>query len=387
MTIWFAAIGVLTLVIWVYLAFANGTYWWIRPFLNDDTAFSKLNHWPSVAVVIPARNEAQTIERVLESLLAQNYPGSFRIVLVDDHSDDTTGLLARKFISRGSSSRQLDVLSGEPLPAGWTGKLWALQQGVEHARTYAPDLLWFTDADIVHGAGTLEQLVLRAEANHLDLTSLMVLLQTNTFAERLLIPAFVYFFLMLYPPLRIAAANASTAGAAGGCILIRSQALERAGGIAAIRSEVIDDCALARAVKRSGGRLWLGLTRRSVSLRNYAQAGEIRDMIARTAFTQLSYSTLLLAGTLIGMFLTFVAPVLLLFTAQRLPSLFGLLAWILMAVTFLPIARLYRIPVAFGLLLPFIAVFYSYATWLSAGRYWLGRGGQWKGRTQAPKSA
>jgi hopene-associated glycosyltransferase HpnB len=226
-------------------------------------------------------------------------------------------------------------------------------------------------------------LVARAEQNKLDLASFMVLLQAKTLPERALIPAFLFFFLKLYPPRWTADANSSTAGAAGGCLLLRRESLERLGGFPAIRSEVIDDCALARAVKRSGGKIWMGLTRASVSLRAYRSFSEIRDMIARTAFTQLRYSTLLLAGTLAGMFFTYLAPVALLFVHDPAPRILGLTTWLLMSVSFLPTARFYRVSPVWAPLLPLTALFYSYSTWLSAVRYWLGHGGQWKGRSQA----
>jgi hopene-associated glycosyltransferase HpnB len=248
----------------------------------------------------------------------------------------------------------------------------------------APSFYWFTDADVAHGPDTLRRLAVRAEREKLDLASLMVLLQAKTLPERALIPAFLYFFLMLYPPGWIADDELGTAGAAGGCILIRGEALERIGGLAAIRSEVIDDCALAKAVKASGGKVWMGLTRKSESLRAYGTFGEILDLIARTAFTQLRYSPLILMGTLAGMLLTYVAPVVLLFAHDSTASTLGVAAWLLMTLSFLPTVRFYRLSAVWAPLLPLTAVFYTYATWLSAVRYWTGKGGQWKGRAQAP---
>ena len=250
-----------------------------------------------------------------------------------------------------------------------------------------PEFYWFTDADVSHAPNTLQRLVGRAERERLDLASLMVLLQAKTLPERALIPAFVYFFLMLYPPRWIADEELGTAGAAGGCILLRREALARIGGFAAIRGEVIDDCALARAVKLSGGRVWMGLTRKSVSLRSYRTFGEVRDLIARTAFTQLGYSVLMLAGTLLGMFLTYIAPILLLFAYDSTAMAVGFAAWLLMTLSFLPTVRFYRLSAVWAPGLPLTAVFYTYATWLSAVRYWMGRGGLWKGRAQAPKRA
>ena len=337
-----------------------------------------------MVVIVPARNEAATIARAVVSLVKQEYPGELRVVVVDDHSDDGTVSLAREAAVSSGASARVEMVQAALLRPGWTGKLWALQQGLEKANASAPDYLWLTDADIEHAPDTLLRLVGRAETRRLDLVSLMVLLQVNSFPERLLIPAFLYFFLKLYPPQWIADKNAKTAGAAGGCVLLKPNALERAGGLGAIRGEVIDDCALARAVKRAGGAIWMGLTRKSVSLRAYRSFAEIRDLIARTAFTQLGYSKLALIGTLLGMLLTYVVPVVFTFSSQATASRLGLAAWALMAVTYLPTVRFYGLSPIWAPLLPFTAVFYSYATWLSAARYWLGRGGQWKGRAQAP---
>jgi hopene-associated glycosyltransferase HpnB len=291
------------------------------------------------------------------------------------------------------------VVSASALLDGWTGKLWALNEGLSNSTVLhsaatganvaaeVPAYYWFTDADVTHAPDTLQRLLVRAEQEKLDLASLMVLLQAKTLPERALIPAFLYFFLMLYPPGWIVDDELGTAGAAGGCILLRRDALERIGGLAAIRGEVIDDCALANAVKASGGKVWMGLTRKSESLRAYGTFGEIRDLIARTAFTQLRYSPLILVGTLAGMFLTYVAPVVLLFVNDSKARTLGVVAWLLMTLSFLPTVRFYRLSTAWAPLLPLTAVFYTYATWLSAVRYWMGKGGLWKGRAQAPKGA
>ena len=332
-------------------------------------------------VVVPARNEAETIARCVESLVAQDYAGEFPIIIVDDHSEDETGARARA-AARLARGGQVSIVQAAPLEPGWTGKLWALQQGINAAGS-SPDYFWFTDADIVHAPGSLRRLVALAEQDRLDLASLMVLLRAKTISERLLIPAFLYFFLMLYPPNWIAEAKSKTAGAAGGCVLLRKAALERIGGISAIRAEVIDDCALARAVKRSGGAIWMGLTRKSVSLRSYETFGEVRDLIARTAFTQLEYSGLVLTGTVVGMLLTYLVPLLLTFAVQPLVWRLSLSAWALMTLTYLPAVRFYGLSPLWAPLLPAAALFYSYATWLSAWRYWMKRGGQWKGRVQA----
>ena len=274
-----------------------------------------------------------------------------------------------------------------PSPFSWFPGAGNLISPCSSNQSAAPAYFWFTDADIVHAPDTLRRLVARAEQNNLDLTSLMVLLQAKTAPERALIPAFLYFFLQLYPPQWIADHNARTAGAAGGCILLRREVLQRIGGFTAIRGEVIDDCALAVAAKRKGGRLWMGLTRKSVSLRSYCTFAEIRDLIARTAFTQLNYSAAILLGTIIALSVTYLAPVALFFAHQPATRLLALAAWLLMSLTFLPTVRFYRLSLLWSLSLPFIAVFYSYATCLSATRYYLRRGAQWKGRSQAPKPA
>ena len=409
------AVGCLSLAIWLYLAVGRGNFWRLHEF-DDDTA----NHespiaWPPVVAIIPARNEATTIAQVLASLLKQNYAGEFSVVLVDDHSEDATAQIARQAASELGAESRVNIRTAPALPPGWTGKLWALNTGTAifgksgtaisgcppttsispgppiTSRTASndpvlpissPTYYWFTDADIVHAPDTLCRLVARAECDHLDLASLMVLLQAKALPERALIPAFLFFFLKLYPPHWIADPKTRTAGAAGGCILLRREALGRIGGFAAIRNDVIDDCALARAVKRIGGRLWMGLTRASVSLRAYTTFAEIRDLIARTAFTQLSYSPLLLLGTLLGMFLTYLAPVMLMFVPHRAPQILGASTWLLMSLLYLPTIRFYRKSPAWAFTLPFVALFYSYATFLSAARYYLGRGAQWKGRSQ-----
>jgi hopene-associated glycosyltransferase HpnB len=375
-----------SLTSWIYLVFARGWFWRLRAFDDDEAEVVSLKQWPRVIAVVPARNEAETIERTAVSLARQDYPGEFAIVIVDDHSEDGTAELARRAGAGYGALERFSIHSAAPLPAKWTGKLWALNEGIRAAAQQAPAFFWFTDADVVHAPDTLRRLVCRAEKESLDLTSLMVLLQAKTFAERLLIPPFLYFFVMLYPPRWIADSNARTAGAAGGCILLRREALERIGGLAAIRGEVIDDCALAREVKNSGGRIWMGLTRASISLRSYKSFGEIRDVIARTAFTKLGYSAFVLFGTLAGMFFTYIAPVVVLFAHDSGARILGAVAWVLMSLSFLPTVRFYRLSPLWTPLLPLAALFYSYATWVSAMRYWLGRGGEWKGRTQAPRA-
>jgi len=381
-------------------------FWRLRNFNDDTTNHEPPTNYPSVVAILPARNEAPTVAQSITSLLQQNYPGQFSIILVDDHSEDGTAKLAqRASIDLGAESR-IQIRSAPPLSQGWTGKLWALNSGTaifgcppptalspgphttsriapNNPGTPPPAYYWFTDADITHAPDTLHRLVARAERNQLDLTSLMVLLQSKTPPERALIPAFLFFFLKLYPPSWIANPKAKTAGAAGGCILLRSEALQKIGGLSAIRTEVIDDCALAQAVKRTGGKIWMGLTRRSISLRAYNTFSEIRDMIARTAFTQLRYSPALLLGTVAGMFLTYIAPVALIFVPNSTARILAASAWLLMSLLYLPTLRFYSLSPLWAPLLPAVAAFYSYGTILSALRYYQGRGAQWKGRSQA----
>lgn len=340
-----------------------------------------------MVAIVPARNEAATIGKAVRSLLAQNYSGEFSVIVVDDHSEDGTGAVAESVAREHGGSSRLQVVPSPPLAAEWTGKVLALNAGANAAAASEAVYYWLTDADVVHAEGTLEKLVSRAERDHLDLASLMVLLRTGTLAERAFIPAFLFFFLKLYPPAWIANVRSRTAGAAGGCLLLRREALERIGGFTAIRGEVIDDCALARAVKRGGGQIWMGLTRASLSLRSYGSAGEIRDMIARTAFTQLRYSALFLCGAVAGLLFTYFAPLALLFSGNAVARTLGFGAWLLMSISFLPTIRFYRLSPLWAPSLPVSAAFYTYATLLSAVRFWLGRGAQWKGRTQAPHMA
>jgi hopene-associated glycosyltransferase HpnB len=375
-------VAAIPLAIWIYLFLARGNFWQLY---EDDIVPKSLGDWPLVAVVVPARNEAETIAQSVDSLAKQDYPGEFYIIVVDDHSEDGTAALARNAAEVSGAAERVSIHSAAVLPQGWTGKLWALNEGVQEAAKHLPEFFWFTDADIEHAPDTLRRLVFRAEKEPLDLASLMVLLQAKTFPERLLIPPFLYFFLMLYPPRWIADPKARTAGAAGGCILLRCEALERIGGLAAIRREVIDDCALARAVKKSGGEIWMGLTRASVSLRGYGSFAEIRNMIARTAFSQLHYSLFFLVVTLAGLVVTFLLPWFS-FPSGEDPAWFlASTAICLMTVMFGVTVRFYRLAWPYALTLPLAAVYYGYATCVSAARYWLGRGGQWKGRAQAPQ--
>jgi len=330
--------------------------------------------------VVPARNEADVIAPSLKSLLRQDYPGRFRMVLVDDGSDDGTAAVA----SRVEGGERLDIVQGTDVPAGWTGKLWALQQGIQHAGASAeePDYLLLTDADIGHAPDNLRALVARAERDGCVLVSLMAQLSCRSWPERFLIPAFVFFFQMLYPFAWVAEKERKLAAAAGGCMLVRREALERAGGIASIRSEIIDDCALARGLKAQGP-IWLGLTRRASSLRPYGGFAEIGRMVSRSAYAQLGYSPLLLAGTVAAMTLTYLVPPMLALFGSGLAQAAGLGGWLLMALAFQPMLRFYRVSPLWGVALPAIAAVYTLFTVQSALQVWRGRGGLWKGRMQA----
>jgi hopene-associated glycosyltransferase HpnB len=375
-------IATIPLAVWAYLFFLRGNFWQLQ---EDKTEPESLDRWPRVVAIVPARNEAETIARSVASLSKQDYPGEFSVIVVDDHSEDGTAAMALKAAEEAGAAGRIAVHSAGDCPPGWTGKVWAMSEGLRAAANKAPEFFWFTDADIEHAPDTLRRLVSSAEKESLDLASLMVLLQANTFAERLLIPPFLYFFLMLYPPRWIADPNARTAGAAGGCILLRRSALERIGGLAAIRNEVMDDCALARAVKKSGSKIWMNLTRASVSLRSYGSFSEICDLIARTAFTQLRYSFFLLLATLIALFVTYILPLISFFQGEDPAWFLAATAICLMAVSFGVTVRFYNLRFLWALTLPIAATFYAYATCVSALRYGLGRGAQWKGRAQAPR--
>lgn len=374
------ALCLLPLVIWLYLIGARGGFWLARD-RDDRNEPAEPAIWPSVVAVVPARDEAEVIGAAIGSLLAQDYPGDFRIVLVDDNSSDGTAEAAAGAAS--ARPERLSVIPGQPLAAGWTGKLWAMSQGIEAAQAQGqPSYLLLTDADIAHAPENLRKLVARAQAESLVLTSLMAKLSCVTAAEHMLIPAFVYFFDMLYPFAWVSDPKRKLAGAAGGCMLARADALEAAGGIAAIRTAIIDDCALAAAMKRQGP-IWLGLTERARSLRPYRSVGEIGRMISRSAYAQLNYSPLLLAGTLIGMTLTYLAAPLLAILAPAPWGYAAFAAWALMTLSFVPMLLFYRRSPLWSLALPLIGALYVVFTLQSAIAVWRGRGGAWKGRAQA----
>jgi hopene-associated glycosyltransferase HpnB len=372
----------LSLAIWLYLLLGRGGFWLSSQ--RDDGELAPVRAWPRLTIVIPARDEAEGIGACIGSLLAQDYAGAWSIVLVDDGSSDGTAAIARQTAAVRAPEDRLDVVTGRPLPAGWTGKLWALKQGIEVAQGLnpAPEYLLLSDADIVYAPDTLTRLVARAQAGGLVLTSLMVKLRCESLPERALIPAFIFFFQMLYPFAWINRPRAATAGAAGGCMLVRSETLWQAGGIGAIRNALIDDCTLAGILKAQGP-IWLGLTEQVASIRRYQQFEDIRRMVVRSAYAQLRYSPLLLVGVLAGMTLTYLAPPLFAVFGSGAARIMGLSAWLLMALAFQPTLRFYRLSPLWGIALPAIAFCYTLFTLDSAVQFWRGQGGLWKGRVQA----
>ncbi len=371
-------VAVVALATWLYLLLGHGLFWLARERDDRDAPATEPVRWPSVTAVVPARYEADVIDAALSSLLAQDYSGDLRVILVDDNSTDGTGDIARALDHGG----RLSVVTGAPLAHGWTGKLWAVRQGIAAAAATEPDYLLLTDADIRHGPDNVRSLVRRAEAGGLVLTSLMAKLAITTWAERLLIPAFVFFFDMLYPFAWVNDPQRPTAAAAGGCMLVRRDTLAAAGGVEAIADAIIDDCALARLMKAQGP-IWLGLTERAQSLRPYGGFSEIGRMVSRSAYAQLGYSPWLLAGTVAGMCLVYLAgPAMALFATGAVRWL-GVAAWGAMALAYQPMLGFYRRSPLWGLALPAIGAIYTLFTLQSAFDVWRGRGGMWKGRAQA----
>ncbi|MFE0381454.1 glycosyltransferase [Streptomyces inhibens] len=402
-------IGAGSLLAWVWLLLGQGFFWRTDVRLPDRRDPER---WPSVAVVVPARDEAEVLPKSLPSLLGQKYPGRAEVFLVDDGSTDGTGALARE-LAAARGGLPLTVSSpGEPEP-GWTGKLWAVRHGIALARERtAPEYLLLTDADIAHAPDSLRELVAAAGSAELDLVSQMARLRVVTFWERLIVPAFVYFFGQLYPFRRVNRPGARTAAAAGGCVLLRREAAERAGIPESIRHAVIDDVTLARAVKRSasdggiamgvppdgvrgrfgrgrrratGGRIWLGLADRVDSVRPYPRLAELWRMVSRSAYAQLLHQPLLLLGTVVGLALVYLVPpvalALGLAGGDATLAALGGAAWAVMCGTFLPMLRYYGQPVWAAPLLPFTALLYLLMTVDSAVQHYRGRGAAWKGRT------
>ncbi len=376
----------LALAVWIYLIVGHGRFWRWRAEPVADELPAGLDTLPEIVAIIPARNEADGIGTAVTSLLTQDYPRPVSVIVVDDQSTDGTAELARQAAEAIGAGDRLIVRAGQNLPPGWTGKLWAVAQGVDLAGEKFPDAQYWllTDGDIHHDFANLRELATRAETAGLDLASLMVRLRIDSFWDRLLIPAFVFFFQMLYPFSRVADPRRREAAAAGGCMLVRRRALEAAGGIGAIRDRLIDDCALAALLKRRGGAIWLGLSDRTYSLRRYRGLRDIWDMVARTAYTQLRYSPWLVAGTVLAMGMAYLVPPLALavglWRGEMLTAALGGAGWLLMAVAYLPTVGRYRLSPPVALSLPVAGVFYALMTLSSAWRHYRGAGGAWKGR-------
>jgi hopene-associated glycosyltransferase HpnB len=370
-------LAVLSAAIWLYLLVGRGGFW--RAAVRDLAFLPVPNRWPGIVAVIPARNEADCIGESLQSVLNQAYPGELTVVVVDDDSVDGTAEIARQTAAR-YPARGLTVVGtqGTP-PNGWTGKLWALRQGIAAAEAEHPDYILLTDADIVHAPDTLRWLAAQAEVHGLTLTSLMARLRCESFAERSHVPAFVYFFQMLFPFAWVNEPQARTAAAAGGCMLVRTEMLRQIGGITAIRNAWIDDCALAVKLKPLGP-IWLGLTERVRSIRRYDKFTDVAQMVARSAYAQLNCSVMLLAGCLAGMLITFMVPPVLALYGTGPARWLGLATWLAMAASFVPMLRLYRLSLLWSLTLPVIALLYMLYTLSSAYRHMRRRGAEWKGR-------
>ena len=361
-------LATLSLLIWLYLLLAHGRFWQSGP----EIAPARPTTAPSVAIVVPARDEAAVIGETLRSLLAQDYAGPLRIVLVDDASNDSTGAIARAF-----ADPRLTVLDGQPRPSGWSGKLWAIAQGLAEADD--TEFVLLTDADIVHDRRHVATLVAQAERGGLDLVSEMVALACNSQAEHALVPAFVFFFQLLYPFAWVNDPLRATAAAAGGTILLRRRALQRIGGVAAVRGALIDDVALAAAVKR-GGRIWLGHSALARSVRAYPTGADIWRMVSRTAYVQLRFSPLLLLATVLGMALTFLVPPYAALFGHGIARWFGWLTWGAMAAAYQPTLHRFHRSFLWAPCLPLVAAFYMAATIGSAVNHHLGHGVAWKGR-------
>ncbi|HUB13673.1 MAG TPA: glycosyltransferase [Acetobacteraceae bacterium] len=358
----------LAFLLWLYLLLGHGRFWQSAPELPP----ARPTVTPSVAIIVPARDEAAVVATTLRSLIAQDYTGPFRIILVDDNSTDHTGDIARAF-----AEQCLTVVAGAPHPAGWSGKLWAVAQGIAEAG--AAELVLLTDADIEHRPGHLSALVAQLQATGADLVSEMVALRCQSLAEQALVPAFVFFFQLLYPFSWVNDPQSATAAAAGGTMLLRRQTLARIGGIEAVRGKLIDDVALAAAVKK-GGRIWLGHSTLAESLRPYPHFADIWAMVARTAYVQLRFSPLLLLAAVLAMALTWLVPPATALCAHGAARWLGLAAWVMLSASYLPTLRRYRRSPLWAPLLPLVAAFYLAATIGSAVNHYRGRGVAWKGR-------
>ena len=392
----FLAITVVSLISWVFLLFARGEFWKVNSEL-DSTSENSTGSFPSIRAIIPARNEREVLPKTLPTVLNQDYPGDFDVILVDDQSTDGTGEIGRRIARETESRADLEVVEPPPTPDGWAGKVWALHNGFQRVKEDDPDLIWLTDADIAHETVTLKRLTNKLTAEELGMASIMADLRTESFWEKTLIPNFIYFFKMLFPFNWVNHPEKDTAAAAGGCILLRKSVLERAGGFESLSGAVIDDCSLARNLRDAGETgLWLGQSHLAKSVREYGGLRGIWNMVSRSAFSQLNHSTILLLGTVLGMALLFLVPPIAVFfgltelfangsaanggTSIALTSLGGS-TWIVMAGSFLPILNWYGLSPIYGLISPLSGLLYTLMTLESGLSWWRGKGGEWKGRT------
>jgi hopene-associated glycosyltransferase HpnB len=382
---------ILPLFIWIYLGFFRYFFW--RPIVLPSNISTQPIKDLKVLAVIPARNEAEVIKKTLLSVLQQACPALKRIIVINDNSDDQTVTMINQLIKESDPLKKILLLQGKPLIAGWTGKLWAVHQGIQKISDLLPAseqqdvYVWLTDADVIHHPQTLSHLLSIVQEKRVDLVSVMVKLSAKNFWEKLLIPAFIYFFQKLYPFAAVASDKSKIAAAAGGCILIRQETLEKIGGIVSIRNQLIDDCSLAKKVKNSGGKLWLGLTNTSIAARPYENLNQLWRMVTRSAYKQLDNSFILLILTCVGMVATYLLPwifiILSLVIFNWLYLFLSFLTIILMIKTYLPTLNLYQLPKIWSLFLPIAAFFYLMMTIHSAYLHKVGKGGNWKGRLQA----
>ncbi|HZU58310.1 MAG TPA: glycosyltransferase [Actinocrinis sp.] len=395
----FAGVALLSLAIWLYLLLAHGRYWLADQYLpaRPNAFGAQERAWPDVVAIVPARDEADMLPLTLPTLLGQDYPGKFSVVLVDDASSDGTSEVAEK-LAAAHPGRTLHIVHSDGPPPGWAGKVAAMRRGFEASvasTSSPPEYVLFTDADIAHPADGVRRLVAFGEARELDLVSLMARLRTETAAERAIVPAFVYSFAQLYPFARVNRPSSRTAAAAGGCMLVRRNALIQAGGLEKIAGARIDDVALGTLLKRRAGRgrTWLGLTTDVRSVRPYPRFSDLWDMIARSAYTQLRYSPYLLAGTLLGLLIMYAVPPVLGLaflgialagggTPAAVAAGAALAAWASLSLSYLPTLRLYRLRSWRAPLLPGVMMLYGAMTFDSARRYHRGSGGRWKGRVE-----
>ena len=383
------ALAALSVVSWIVLLFFRHGFWRADQMLGGDLI--EPADWPSVTALVPARNEAEHISACLTGLGNQDYPGAFQVLVINDSSTDETARIARHCADRSDLRHTIDVVDAPDLQTGWAGKLWALDHGAKHLAAHGrrPEFFWLSDADVVHDPATLRRLVAKADASDLAMVSLMVRLACASFWERLLVPAFVFFFQMLYPFPAINDPASPAAGAAGGCILLRRSVLERAGGISAIKDRLIDDCALAARIKSTGAAIWVGLATESHSLRRYDRLAEFWWMVVRSAFVQLRYSNLLLMVSILGMVITFIcAPLIILGFPMHNSGAAVLLAaisWTMMCFGYIPTVQYHMLGKSRCLTLPAASALYMIMTLHSAVRHWRGLGQNWKNRAYRPK--